>query len=258
MGQKVCPIGFRVGVKVRTGPNQKRNVEEWRSRWFASKKNFSRCLIEDHKIRAFVKKHFYSAGIPKIEIERRGEDTSVRIHTARPGLLIGRKGAKVEKLKSDLEALIGRVIAPPQIIQVDRPDLEAQLVAESVAEQLEKRASFRRVLKKTLDMTFQAGALGVKIMVSGRLGGSDMSRREHSSVGKLPLQTIRANIDYGFAEAKTSYGRIGVKVWIYKGDILTEEERLKDGSDAKKGQAPKAAARKDPRGRQPGKQGRNR
>jgi len=151
MGQKVNPTGFRVGVKIRTGENQKRNVQNWRSCWYAGKKDFSRCLIEDQKIRKFIKKEFRSAGIPKIEILRRGEELTVCIHTARPGLIIGRKGAKVEKLRSDIEAIVGHQVAPPKIIQVENPEIEAQLVAEGVAEQLEKRAGFRRVVKKTLD-----------------------------------------------------------------------------------------------------------
>lgn len=249
MGQKVVPTGFRLGIKVRTGIESKRNVEDWRSKWISSKKEFSKRLVEDQKIRKFINREFKSAGISKIEIERRGEETMISILTARPGLLIGRKGAKVEKLKADLEKLLGHEINPPQIIQVENPELDAQLVAESIAEQLEKRASFRRVIKKAIEITEQAGALGVKVLISGRLGGADMSRKESASTGKIPLQTLRANIDYGFIEARTTYGQIGVKVWIYKGEILSEEERLKDGSYAKKGEAPKAATRPNPRNR---------
>jgi len=243
MGQKVIPTGFRVGIKIRIGDKKYRMVEDWRSHWFANKKDFSRNLVQDQLIKRFVKKEYYGAGISRIEVDRRSEEVTVRIFAARPGLLIGRKGAKVEKLKSDIEALVGREILSPQIVQIENPETSAQLVAEDVALQLEKRASFRRVIKKTLDMCMQAGALGAKIMLGGRLGGAELARREHAALGKIPLQTLRANIDYGTAEAHTTYGKIGVKCWIYKGEIKSDEERLKDVSDAKTGSAPKAPAR---------------
>jgi small subunit ribosomal protein S3 len=243
MGQKVSPTGFRVGLKIRTGVGKYRMVEDWRSHWFANKKDFAKNLVEDQKIKRSIKKEYFAAGIPRIEIDRRSDEITVRIFAARPGLLIGRKGAKVEKLKTDIEALIGREIQSPQIIQIENPEIEAQLVAEDVALQLEKRASFRRVMKKALEMCMQAGAQGAKIMLGGRLGGSELARREHAAVGKIPLQTIRAKIDYGTAEAATTYGRIGVKCWIYKGEIKSDEERMKDGADAKAGQPPKAPAR---------------
>lgn len=207
MGQKISPTGLRIGV-----------YDDWRSRWFASKKDFGRLLIEDQTIRRWVRKEHKVAGVPRVEIERRGEEMKVIIYTARPGILIGRKGAKVDQLKEELEKLTGRKV-DLAIIEVNKPELNAQLVAESLAEQLEKRASFRRVLKKTADMTMQAGARGVKLHVAGRLGGSEMARRETTRRGRIPLSTLRANIDYGFAEAATQYGHIGCKCWIYVGDF---------------------------------------
>ncbi|GJQ57495.1 MAG: 30S ribosomal protein S3 [Candidatus Scalindua sp. AMX11] len=206
MGQKVCPIGFRIGI-----------TEKWRSRWYAGKKDFGKLLVEDQKIRKFIKANYRFAGISKIEIERtRDEEARLILHTSRPGLLIGRKGAEIEKLKERIEKVIGKGV-DIKIQEIDKPELEAQLVAEGIAEQLKKRAAFRRTIKKSVDTTFNMGALGVKVQISGRLGGAEIARTEGATAGSIPLHTLRANIDYGFAESFTSYGTIGVKVWIYKG-----------------------------------------
>ncbi len=207
MGQKVRPTGLRLGI-----------VENWRSRWYANKKEFPKLLVEDQRIRRYVKREYGFAGIPKIEIERTGEEVKIIIHTARPGVLIGKKGSKIDKLKEDLEGMIHRRVSI-DTKEITKPDVDAQLVAENVAEQLVKRASFRRTLKKTIQTTMQEGAQGVKIRIAGRLGGSEMAREETQSEGKIPLSTLRADSDYGFWEANTTYGNIGVKVWIYKGEI---------------------------------------
>ena len=209
MGQKVNPLGFRIGV-----------IEEWRSRWYANKKEFSELVLEDHKIRTFVKKECYSAAVARIDIERTRETVKVYVHTARPGILIGKRGARSEELRAALEKITGRQVKI-QFKEIDKPELSAQLVAESVGEQLGKRAAFRRVLKKTALATMQQGAEGIKVHIAGRLGGAEMARREKISVGKVPLQTLTADVDYGFAPAKTKAGVIGVKVWIYKGEKLT-------------------------------------
>jgi small subunit ribosomal protein S3 len=206
MGQKTHPIGFRLGI-----------TEPWRSRWYAPKKEFSRFLIEDQHIRKYIAKNWAFAAIPKVEIERTGEAVTVFLHTARPGILIGKKGSKVDKLREDLEQLTGKPVRL-KIQEVHRPELESTLVAESVAEQLEKRASFRRTLKKSIDTSMAAGAKGVKIRISGRLGGSEMARTETQRRGRVPLTTLNAMLDYGTALARTTYGIIGVKVWIFKGE----------------------------------------
>lgn len=207
MGQKIHPLGYRIGV-----------TERWRSRWSASKKDFAQFLKEDHLLRSYLKKHYFFAGIPRIDVERTGEAVTLIIHTARPGILIGRKGKKLEEIQTELEKIVsgGRSVRV-QIQEVSRPELDGQLVAESVREQLEKRQAFRRVIKKTLQTTMNAGARGVKIMMSGRLGGAEMSRCEHKSEGSIPLSTLDAEVSYGFTEAKTSTGHIGVKCWIYRG-----------------------------------------
>lgn len=208
MGQKVRPTGFRVGV-----------YDDWRSRWYARKKDFGQLLVEDQKIRDAVKREYGFAGVPRVDIERSsGGEVTVIIRTARPGVIIGRKGAKVDKLKDDL-AKITRKNVDLKIQEIDRPELDAQLVAEGVAEQLKKRMSFRRVIKKSLELTMGAGAKGCKIQVSGRLGGHEMARTESSHEGSIPLQTLRADIDYGFALAITTHGTIGVKCWVYRGQI---------------------------------------
>jgi len=216
MGQKVCPIGLRLGI-----------TQGWKSLWYADKKSFGTLLVEDQKMRKVIKKNYGFAGISFIEIERTRQDAKVTLHTARPGLIIGRKGAEVDKLKDEIQKLIGREVVI-KIKEITKPELQAQLVAESIAEQLEKRAAFRRTMKKAMDASIDAGAKGVKIRVAGRLGGAEIARAEKMTTGSIPLHTLRADIDYGFAEAKTTYGVIGVKVWIFKGEkvgkeILTEE-----------------------------------
>ncbi|MEF9988011.1 MAG: 30S ribosomal protein S3 [Christensenella sp.] len=208
MGQKIHPHGFRVGV-----------IKDWDSRWTAKKNKFADYIVEDDKIRKFLKKKLYAAGISKIEIERAAQKISVNIFTGKPGIVIGKGGTGVEILKKDLMDLTGIAVAV-NIIEVKRVDVDAQLVAESVAQQLEKRISFRRAMKQSIGRTMKAGAKGIKIMCSGRLGGAEIARVEQYHEGSIPLQTIRADIDYGMTEATTTYGKIGVKVWIYKGEIL--------------------------------------
>jgi small subunit ribosomal protein S3 len=208
-------------------------TENWRSRWFAGKQQFGKLLVQDQKIRQFIKREYFLAGIPRIEIERDMERVHVFLYTSRPGVIIGRKGAKVDKLKEDLEGLCGQEVKL-EIREVLNPELEAQLVAESVAQQLEKRAAFRRVMKQAIKTAREKGALGVKLQVSGRLGGAEMARCEAFSEGSVPLQTLQAHIDYGFAEAFTTYGAIGVKCWIYRGRYQKEEGRS-HGAHAKKG-----------------------
>ncbi len=216
MGQKVNPHGLRVGV-----------IKDWDSRWYAEK-DFADFLVEDHKIREFLKKKLYSAGIAKIEIERASDRVKVIIFTAKPGVIIGKGGADIEKLKADLAKLTDKKLVV-DIKEIKRPDREAQLVAENIAQQLENRVSFRRAMKSTMGRTLKAGALGIKTAVSGRLGGADIARTEFYSEGTIPLQTLRADIDYGFAEADTTYGKLGVKVWIYKGEVLPQ--KAKEGSE---------------------------
>jgi small subunit ribosomal protein S3 len=228
MGQKINPIGFRTGV-----------MEDWNSRWYASKHEFSSLLVEDQKIRRQIKSKYNFAGIPKIEIERTRDEVKVILHTARPGVIIGRKGQEVEKLQEELQNLTQRRINI-KIEEVGKPEVNAQLVAEDIAEQLEKRASFRRAMKKALEQTMEAGAKGIKVQLSGRLAGSEMSRQEKAIAGSIPLQTLRSKISYGFTEAKTAQGHIGVKVWINQGDYLTNEEA--HGADAKARQVPKTPA----------------
>jgi small subunit ribosomal protein S3 len=216
MGQKVNPHGLRVGV-----------IKDWDSRWYAEK-DFADFLVEDHEIREFLKKKLYSAGISKIEIERASDRVKVIIFTAKPGIIIGKGGQDIEKLKADLSKLTDKKLVV-DIKEIKRPDREAQLVAENIAQQLENRVSFRRAMKSTMGRTLKAGALGIKTAVSGRLGGADIARTEFYSEGTIPLQTLRADIDYGFAEADTTYGKLGVKVWIYKGEVLPKKE--KEGSE---------------------------
>ena len=205
MGQKVNPLGFRIGIR-----------EPWRSRWTASKKDFPGFLAQDHAIRKFIKREFRQAAVARIDIERTRESTTVIIHTARPGVLIGRKGVRAEQLRDDLARIVGNNVTI-HTVEIGRPELSAQLVAESIADQLEKRVSFRRALKKTAQLTMQAGAIGVKLHIAGRLGGAEMSRRESLIQGSIKLATIDAEIDYGFATAHTSYGSIGCKCWIFRG-----------------------------------------
>jgi small subunit ribosomal protein S3 len=227
MGQKVKPTGFRTGI-----------MEGWKSRWYAPKQEFKELLLEDHKIRKFVKTKYRVAGIPKIEIERTRDEVKVVLYTARPGIIIGRKGQEVEKLQEELQTLTGRRINI-KIEEIQRPEIWAQLVAEDIAEQLSKRASFRRTMKRAIETTMEAGAKGIKVQLAGRLGGAEMARREKQIAGSMPLSTLRAKIDYGFTEAKTAQGHIGVQVWVNQGTY----EEDSHGVDAQEGQAPKKPKR---------------
>ncbi len=215
MGQKVNPNGFRVGV-----------IRGWNTRWYANKKNFSDYLIEDNKIRKFLKKKYYEASVAKIDIERAADKATVSIFTARPGMLIGKGGVGVEAIKSELAALVGRPVNV-NIMEIRNPDANAQLVAENIAAALEKRTSYRRAMKQAMGRAMKANAKGIKITCAGRLGGAEIARSEDVHDGSIPRQTIRADIEYGFAEAATTYGRIGVKVWIYKGEVLGKRNAKK-------------------------------
>ena len=218
MGQKVNPHGLRVGV-----------IKDWDSKWYAEA-DFSDFLVEDYNIRKFLKNKLYSAGVSKIEIERASERVKVIIHTAKPGVVIGKGGEEIEKTKKELQKIMNNKKVVVDIKEVKRPDKDAQLVAENIALQLENRVSFRRAMKSTMSRTMKSGAKGIKTAVSGRLGGADMARTEFYSEGTIPLQTLRADIDYGFAEADTTDGKLGVKVWIYKGEVLPTKAD-KEGSD---------------------------
>ncbi len=209
MGQKVNPHGLRVGV-----------IKEWDSRWFANDSDFGDTLVSDYKIREYLKTKLKAAGVPKFEIERTNAGVKVVIHCAKPGVVIGRGGAEIEKLRAELEKMTGKSVSV-NVAEVKSPDMNAQLVAESIAEQLEKRVAFRRAMKQAIGRTMRLGAKGIKISLSGRLGGAEIARSEHYHEGTIPLQTIRADIEYGFWEANTTYGKIGVKVWIYKGEVLS-------------------------------------
>ena len=210
MGQKVNPHGLRVGI-----------IKDWDSKWYADKKDFGDLLVEDDKIRKFVKKHLYQAGIARIEIERAANKVKISISTAKPGMVIGRGGSGVEELRKDLEKLTGRSVVI-NVDEVKNPDLDATLIAENIAQQLERRVAFRRAMKQTIQRVMRLGVKGIRTQCSGRLGGADMARREGYSEGTIPLQTLRADIDFGFAEADTTYGKIGVKVWLYKDEILPQ------------------------------------
>ncbi len=207
MGQKVHPTGFRLST-----------IEPWRSRWYANKKDFSRLLLQDYKIRKHIAKEYKGAGIPRIEIERTADAVNVIVHTSRPGVLVGRKGVRVDELKTELQRITSQT-CHLTVREIKRPELEAALVAEVVAEALEKRMAFRRAMKKAIQTTMQAGAKGVKLVVNGRLGGAEMAREAKEREGQVPLSTLQANVDYGTALARTTWGIIGVKVWIYKGDL---------------------------------------
>lgn len=215
MGQKVNPHGLRVGI-----------IKDWDSSWY-SEENFADNLVEDYQIRKFLKKRLFNAGVSKIEIERTSQ-IRVRVYVAKPGVVIGKGGAEIEKLKKELKKVIGKE-AVIDVVEVKRIDKDAQLVAENIAQQLENRVSFRRAMKSAISRSMKAGVLGIKTSASGRLGGADMARTEFYSEGTIPLQTLRADIDYGFAEADTTYGKVGVKVWIYKGEVLPVKEN-KEGS----------------------------
>lgn len=220
MGQKVNPHGLRVGV-----------IKDWDSRWYADKAHFGDTLVEDYNVRNFIKKSLYAAGVPRIEIERFNDKVRIHVHCAKPGIVIGRQGAEIEKLRVQLEKMMGKQVFV-NIIEVKQPDMDAQLVAEKIALDLENRVSFRRAMKQSIGRTMRLGAKGIKVKVSGRLAGAEIARSESYHEGTIPLQTIRADIDYGFAEADTTYGKLGVKVWIYKGEVL-------------KGDAAKAAAQRE-------------
>ena len=217
MGQKVNPHGLRIGV-----------IKDWDSRWYAES-DFADNLVEDYNLRKFLKKKLYSAGVSRIEIERASERVKLVISTAKPGIIIGKGGAEIEKLKAELSQFTNKKVIL-DIKEIKRPDRDAQLVAENIAQQLENRISFRRAMKSTMQRTMKAGALGIKTAVSGRLGGADIARSEFYSEGTIPLQTLRADIDYGFAEADTTYGKVGVKAWVYNGEVLPGKGN-KEGSD---------------------------
>ena len=219
MGQKMHPHGLREGV-----------IKDWNSKWYADSKNFSDYLVEDHKIREYVKKKLFVSGISKIEIERTPKFVKVNVYTAKPGLVIGKGGNYAETLKNELVKMINKDVNL-NIVEVKNIDTDAQLVAENIANQLERRISFRRAMKQCMQKSMKAGALGIKTAVSGRLGGADMARTEFYKEGTIPLQTLRADIDYGFAEADTTYGKIGVKVWIYKGEVLPTKKVAKEGGE---------------------------
>ena len=210
MGQKVNPHGLRVGV-----------IKNWDSRWFVSDEEFGDTLVSDYKIREYLKNKLQAAGCPKFEIERDRSRVRVFVHCSKPGMVIGRGGVEIEKLRVELEAMVGRPVIV-NVVEIRNPDLNAQLVAESIAAQLEKRTSFRRAMKQAIGRTMRLGAKGIKISCSGRLGGAEIARTEHYHEGTIPLQTLRADIEYGFWEANTTYGKIGIKVWIYKGEVLAE------------------------------------
>jgi small subunit ribosomal protein S3 len=227
MGQKVHPVGFRTGI-----------TEPWKSRWYATKKEFKDLLLEDVRVRKFLKTKYRAAAIPKVEIERTRDEVKVILHSARPGVIIGRKGQEVDRLQGELQDLLGRRVNL-KVEEVGHPEIQAQLIAEDIADQLTKRAAFRRTLKRALETTMGAGAKGVKIQLAGRLGGAEMSRCEKAIAGSMPLSTLRAKIDYGFCEAPTAQGNIGVQVWVNQGMY----EETGDGADAQEGQAPKKPKR---------------
>ena len=233
MGQKVNPHGLRVGV-----------IKDWDSRWYANKADFGNTLVEDYNVRKFIKKNLYAAGVPKIEIERFADKVRIHIHCAKPGIVIGRQGAEIEKLRVKLEAMMGKQVFV-NIVEVKQPDMDSQLVAEKIALDLENRISFRRAMKQSIGRTMRLGAKGIKVKCGGRLAGAEIARSESYHEGTIPLQTIRADIDYGFAEANTTYGKIGVKVWIYKGEVL-------------KGDAAKAAEKRERFNKKPDARNNNR
>ncbi len=237
MGQKVNPHGLRVGI-----------IKDWDSRWFADKSTFGDTLVEDYNIRNYIKKNLYSAGVPRIEIERFADKVKINIHCAKPGHVIGRGGEAIEKLRSDIEKKIGKTVSL-NIFEVKSPDLNAQLVAERIALDLENRVAFRRAMKGAIGRAMKLGAKGIKTKASGRLGGAEIARSETYHEGTIPLQTIRADIDYGTAEAATTYGRIGVKVWIYKGEVLKgEAAQHEEKPDSRKPRRPRSG---DDRPRRP-------
>lgn len=236
MGQKVNPHGLRVGV-----------IKDWDSRWFAKDKDFGDLLVEDYNLRKLLKKQLYSAGIPKIEIERDANKVMVNIHCSKPGMVIGKGGAEIDKLRVKCEKLLKKPVLI-NIVEVKSPDMNAQLIAENIAVQLEKRISFRRAMKQSIGRAMKFGAKGIKVQVSGRLGGAEIARSEHYHEGTIPLQTLRADIDYGFAEAATTYGRLGVKVWLYKGEVLgnvrAQQNEVSERPENRRGRERRAPKRK--------------
>lgn len=219
MGQKVNPHGLRVGI-----------IKDWDTKWYANKRDFGNYLVEDDKVRKYIKKKLYIAGIARIEIERAANKIKLNIHAAKPGLIIGKGGAGIEQLRKEVEKLTGKNVLV-NITEIKNIDANAQLVAENIAQQLEKRTSFRRAMKQAMSRAMKAGAKGIKTACSGRLGGAEIARKEHYHEGRIPLQTLRADIDYGFAEANTTYGKIGVKIWIYKGEVLPEKRDNTEGGE---------------------------
>ena len=223
MGQKVNPHGIRVGV-----------IKDWDSRWYADKKSYGDNLVEDYKLREYLKKKLFLAGIAKIEIEKFANKIRLSIHAAKPGIIIGKGGSEIDKLKKDVETLTGKTVIL-NVVEVKTPDLSAQLVAENIASQLERRISFRKAMKQCMARTMKMGAKGIKAAVAGRVGGAEIARTEQYHEGTIPLQTLRADIDYGFAEADTTYGKLGVKVWIYKGEVLAEGKKAVEKAPQKEG-----------------------
>ena len=223
MGQKVNPHGIRVGI-----------IKNWDSRWFANKRDFGDTLVEDYNLRKTLKKQLYSAGISKIEIERDGKRVRLHIHCGKPGMVIGKGGAEIEKLRVQCEEFLGKPVAI-NIVEIKNPDLNAQLAAENIAAQLEKRIAFRRAMKQAIRNAMKLGARGIKVQCSGRLNGAEIARGETYHEGTIPLQTLRADIDYGFAEANTTYGKIGIKVWLYKGEVLNESKAKRDRKPRREG-----------------------
>ena len=221
MGQKVNPHGLRIGI-----------IKDWDTKWYASNKNFSEFLVEDFKIRKFIKNKLYASGISRIEIERAANKVKINVNTSKPGLVIGKGGSGIEELRKQLEKLTQKNVLI-NITEIKVPELDSQIVAENIASQLEKRISFRRAMKQAMSRTMRLGAKGIKTSVSGRLGGAEIARTEHYHEGTIPLQTLRADVDYGFAEANTTYGKLGVKVWIYKGEVLpaVKKEKKQEGGD---------------------------
>ena len=246
MGQKVNPHGMRVGI-----------IKDWDSRWFAGKKNFGDQLVEDYNLRKTLKKQLYATGVPKIEIERDAARVRVNIHCAKPGLVIGKQGSEIEKIRKQCETMLGKPVNV-NVIEVKSPDLDAQLVAENIAAQLENRISFRRAMKQSIGRAMKFGAKGIKVMCSGRLGGAEIARSETYHEGTIPLQTLRADIDYGFAEAATTYGRIGVKVWLYKGEVLNvNANRSFDNNRRERNDRNDKNENRKPRNRKPRREGGN-
>jgi small subunit ribosomal protein S3 len=238
MGQKIHPIGLRLGIN-----------RTWSSRWYAETKNYPALVLEDSKVREFIKKKLYAAGISKIDLERKADQIEVYVHTAKPGVIVGRGGQGIDQLRKDVQQLTGKKVQI-NVIEVQRVDADAQLVAENIAAQLEKRIAFRRAMKQTMMRAMKSGAKGIKVMVAGRLGGAEIARTEWLRDGRIPLHTLRADIDYGFAQATTMYGIIGVKVWIFKGEVLPGAERVEEAAPQRRERGERGE-RRGPRGPRP-------